>query len=89
MIGPTATCKASVVDRIAPAVARLVETKPELTSEALMPHAIRANIRASVNQLQRDSVILERLVEQDKLLIVGGEYCLKRGLVEIFDQQHD
>ena len=79
----------SIVDRISPAVATLVETKPELTSEALIPHAIRANIRASVNQLQRDSAILERLVEQGKVLIVGGEYCLKRGLVEIFDQQHD
>jgi carbonic anhydrase len=79
----------SIVDRISPALATLVETNPELSSDELMSHAIRANIRASVNQLRHGSAILERLVGQGKLLIVGGEYCLKRGLVEILDQEQD
>ena len=61
-----------------------MERQPELSADELMPLAIRANIRASVNQLQHGSSILEGLVEQEKLLIVGGEYCLKRGSVEIF-----
>lgn len=74
----------SIVGRISPAVETLVERQPELSADELMPLAIRANIRASVNQLQHGSSILEGLVEQEKLLIVGGEYCLKRGSVEIF-----
>ena len=72
----------SIVSRISPSVETLIETKPELSADQLLPHAVRANVRASVNQLKHGSSILENLVDQEKLLIVGAEYCLEQGSVE-------
>ena len=53
--------------------------------EALMNGAVRANVRASVNQLQHGSAILERLVAEDGWLVVGAEYSLETGVVEFFE----
>ena len=43
------------------------------------------NIRMSVNQLRRGSAILENLVENEGLRIVGAEYSLETGVVEFLD----
>ena len=50
-----------------------------------MRQAVRANIRASVNHLRHGSAILERLIQEDGLLVVGAEYSLESGVVEFFD----
>jgi carbonic anhydrase len=50
-----------------------------------MTEAVRANIRASVNQLRHGSRILEDLVRRDGLLIVGAEYRLETGVVEFLE----
>ena len=56
------------------------------TDEAeLLRQAVRANVRASVSQLKRGSGILETLVSDDGLHIVGAEYSLKTGVVDFFD----
>jgi carbonic anhydrase len=47
---------------------------------------VRANVRASVRQLRHGSDILERLIEQEGLLVVGAEYSLESGLVEFFEE---
>jgi carbonic anhydrase len=47
--------------------------------------AVRANVRASANQLRHGSEVLERLVERDGLLLVGAEYSLVTGFVHVFD----
>ncbi|WP_237058061.1 carbonic anhydrase [Microbulbifer sediminum] len=73
----------SIVDRIRPAVEPLVESS--VAPDELAERAVRANIRASANQLRHGSSILERLVEQDGLLIVGAEYSLETGRVEFFE----
>lgn len=74
----------SIVDRIRPSVETLVEVSPHSDPETLMHHAVRANIRTSVNQLRHGSPIIEQLVNDGKLLIVGAEYDLKSGFVDFF-----
>jgi len=54
-------------------------------SDALVARAVRANIRAAADHLRHGSEILERLIAQDGLLVVGAEYCLQTGVVEFFD----
>ncbi len=75
----------SIVDRIRPAVETLLETTPKPSPETLLPYAIRANIRAAANHLRHGSLILEQLIQQDGLLVVGAEYSLEKGVVEFFD----
>lgn len=75
----------SIVDRIRPAVEPLLETEPRHDRDELVRHAVRANIRASASQLRHGSSILESLVENDDLLVVGAEYSLETGIVEFFD----
>jgi carbonic anhydrase len=47
--------------------------------------AIRANVRASANQLRHGSEIIERMVASSGLAVVGGVYDLSTGEVEFFD----
>lgn len=75
----------SIVDRVRPSVEGLLETELRHNPEALVHHAVRANIRASANQLRHGSAILERLIQNDGLLVVGAEYSLETGVVEFFD----
>ncbi len=75
----------AIVDRIRPSVEPLLATALGLEPEALVSHAIRANIRAAADHLRHGSEVLERLAERDGLLIVGAEYCLETGVVDFFD----
>ena len=61
----------SIVDRVRPSVEPLLETELRNDPDALMNQAVRANIRASANHLRHGSEVLEQLILQDKLLIVG------------------
>lgn len=75
----------SIVDRIRPSVESLVTPAERGDPEALMVRAVRANIRASANQLRHGSAMLERLILNEGLLVVGAEYSLETGVVEFFD----
>jgi carbonic anhydrase len=75
----------AIVERIRPAVEPLLATPLAQQPDALVQQAVRANIRAAAGQLRHASAILERLIEQDGLLIVGAEYSLETGVVEFFD----
>ena len=75
----------SIVDRLRPSVEPLLSTPLARTPDALIAQAVRANVRAATDQLRHGSEILERLVTQDGLLIVGAEYSLETGLVDFFD----
>lgn len=75
----------SIVNRIRPSVEPLLETEAACNHDTLMHHAIRANIRASANHLRHGSQILENLIQQGKLLVVGAEYSIETGVVEFFD----
>jgi carbonic anhydrase len=75
----------SIVDRVRPSVEGLVAKGSGLTGDALVQEAVRANVRVSANHLRHASEVLERLIETDGLLVVGAEYSLETGLVDIFD----
>ena len=75
----------SIVERVRPSVQELTETPLRDDWDALVRHAVRANIRASVAHLQHGSESLEQLTEEAGLLIVGAEYDLETGVVEFLD----
>ena len=75
----------AIVDRIRPAVEPLLGTSLAQQPDALVAHAIQANIRAAVDHLRHGSAVLEGLVQREGLLIVGAEYCLETGVVDFFD----
>lgn len=72
----------SIVNRIRPTIEILRLTELRNDSEALLETAIRANILASTNHLRHGSQMLEQLVQENTLTIVGAEYSLKTGQVE-------
>lgn len=75
----------SIVERIRPAVLELMSTPLRDDLSALYHHAVRANVRASANQLRHGSAMLERMIDDGSLMIVGAEYSLETGLVDFFD----
>jgi len=75
----------AIVDRIRPAIEPLLMTPLANDPAALAAEATRANIRASVDHLRHGSVLLERRIAHDGLLIVGAEYGVEAGTVEFFD----
>ncbi len=75
----------SIVDRVRPSVEGLLATELRHDPEALVRQAVRANIRASVSHLRHGSQLVEQLVQESGLLVVGAEYSLETGLVDFFD----
>jgi len=75
----------SIVDRIRPSVAALMAIGKHQDHEDLVRRAVRANIMMSVNQLRHGSEILESLIQNDGLVVVGAEYSLDTGVVEFFE----
>ena len=75
----------SIVNRIRPAVAPLFETDLHQDENRLLNAAIRANILAAANHLRHGSPVLEQLIENGALSIVGAEYSLETGVVDFFD----
>jgi carbonic anhydrase len=75
----------SIVDRVRPSVEALLETELRHDHDALVHHAVRANIRASANHLRHGSRVIEQLIQNDGLMVVGAEYSLETGLVDFFD----
>jgi carbonic anhydrase len=91
----------AIVDRVRPSVEPLLATglrhdgdagmdargraTQGAVADALVRDAVRANVRASANQLRHGSEILESLIARDGLLVVGAEYSLDTGVVEFFD----
>ena len=75
----------SIVDRVRPSVAAFLDTPLRDDVDAVVSHAVRANIRASANHLRHGSALLEQLSERDGLLVVGAEYSLETGHVDFFD----
>jgi carbonic anhydrase len=76
----------AIVDRIRPAVEPVLAEHKDDEAVGAVGDAVRANVRASVEQLRHGSLILERLIDDGKLRIIGAEYCLDQGVVEFFDE---
>ncbi len=75
----------AIVDRVRPSIEALLTTDLPRDSEGFVTHAVRANIRASVDQLRHGSELLEGLIKNEDLLVVGAEYSLETGVVNFFD----
>jgi carbonic anhydrase len=75
----------SIVDRVRPSVEGLFATDLRHDPDALVRQAVRANIRASASHLRHGSELLEQLIKDDGLRVVGAEYSLETGVVEFFD----
>jgi carbonic anhydrase len=75
----------AIVDRVRPSVEGLLATDLRHDLDTLVTQAVRANIRASANHLRHGSPILEQLIQDEGLLVVGAEYSLETGMVEFFD----
>lgn len=65
----------SVVNAIRPAVANINPTSPNAR-----PQAVAANVRNQVDKLRRNQ-ILQELIKEGRLLIVGGVYNFSNGAV--------
>jgi carbonic anhydrase len=75
----------SIVDRVRPAIQSLVTTELARDPVKLRREAVRANVRASVSHLSHSSEIIEKLVAEDGLVVVGSELDLSTGVVDFFD----
>ena len=75
----------SIVDRVRPAVEPLLATELRHHREALIEQAVRANVSASADHLRHGSQILEELIAEEGLVVVGAEYSLETGVVDFFD----
>lgn len=75
----------SIVNRIRPSVETLLQTDLRHDLDALVKHAVRANVNVSVSHLRSGSDILELLIRNDGLQIIGAEYSLETGRVEFFE----
>ena len=79
----------SIVDRIRPSVLNLHEiataSGDDVDMDELIERSVRANVGMSVSQLKHGSRILEDMVRQGDLLIVGAEYDVATGKVHFLE----
>lgn len=75
----------AIVDRIKPSVETLIESGLGENRENLVHHAVRANVRMAAGQLRCGSAIVERMIRDEGLIVVGAEYSLETGKVDFFD----
>ncbi len=75
----------AIVDRVSPSIEGLLATDLRDDTDALVKEAVRANIRASANHLRHGSQVLEELIQNEGLVVVGAEYSLETGVVDFFD----
>ncbi|MFY0583315.1 carbonic anhydrase [Cystobacter fuscus] len=74
------------LDRCRPAVESVVHAAgPDVERERLVHEAVRANVRQSCSHLRHGSRLLERLIQEEGLQVVGADYSLDTGEVDFFD----
>ena len=71
----------SIVERVRPAV-ESAKLAGATDRAAISKAATRINVRTSVQHLRHGSPMLERLISQDGLMVIGAEYDLESGKVE-------
>ena len=74
-----------IVDCVRPSLEGLLTAAVHRDVDALVAEGVRLNIRASANHLRHGSRILEQLIQEEGLLVVGAEYSLETGVVDFFD----
>jgi carbonic anhydrase len=77
----------AIVDRIRPAVEPVLNELSDLDDMAVVDECVRANVRASVEQLRHGSLILEELIDSGDLSVIGAEYSIETGYIEFFEDE--
>ena len=72
----------SILEAVRPAVEGWLPVGDRRDIGSCMERAVRSNVMHSVSQLRQDSVVLQSLIRDEGLQIVGAEYSLETGLVE-------
>lgn len=72
----------AIVGRIQPGLAGIGDGEKD---PCRIQAAVRANVRHTVRRLHADSPILEKMVREQGLLIVGADYSLQTGEVDFFE----
>lgn len=75
----------AIVERVRPSVEGLLRTDVARDPAALARAATRANIAASVDHLRHGSEVLEQLIAEQGLKVVGAEYAVETGEVRVLD----
>lgn len=76
----------AITSRIRPAVESVLATVDPFDEAEVLARSVRANVASSVRALRTESEVIDRLVRNDGLLIVGAEYSLRTGVVDVFDR---
>ena len=74
----------AIVERVRPSVEALLHSDLAKDPEELYRRATRANIKASVDHLRHGSEVLEQLILESGVMIVGAEYSVETGVVDFF-----
>lgn len=75
----------SIVEFVRPSVEALLDEGLGDDPDEVIERAVRANVRASAEQMRHGSHVIESLERAAGLLIVGAEYSLETGVVDFFD----
>lgn len=73
-----------VIEKLRPSVEQVMTEGYGHDPDMLVAEVGRENVRRSARSLRDDSKIIEQLVENEELMIVGAEYSLQTGVVEFF-----
>lgn len=75
----------SIVNRISPCIADVLEQKAVTCEHDLLEKAIRANVISSVKKLVEGSSILQKALDDKQVAIIGAEYSLETGEVSFIE----
>lgn len=81
----------TLLDKIQPAVKEAsLNFKGEKVSsnEAFVEAVCDANVILAIDQIRKRSIILKEMENKGEIIIVGGVYNMKTGVVEFFDPNH-
>ena len=74
-----------IVERIRPALLPLLTGGARGDPESFQRDAVRANVVCAADQLRHGSPVLEEMIAEDGLLVVGAAYDIESGVVDFFD----
>ena len=75
----------SIVDRVRPSVERVIGVRRGTDRKTIVRESVIANVKVSVEHLRHGSELLEKLIQNDGLVIVGAKYSLDTGIVTFLD----
>ena len=75
----------SIIDEISPAVGPLQKIHDEQGTTLPVVDAVRSNIRLAIDNIRSLSEILSPMISGREVVVVGGYYSLKEGVVDFFE----